>query len=136
MHTVGYWNKRNWLTAPLTVGLSFYVWSYFLWSFHMWYKDMSSTCYIFSPLFLSHWLSQIVTEFTFTSEASVILPLPKRLPSNAAKKLLVKNVEHNLEKAFFDGIRGDVQLRHLFLLSVPISQQLPRLTSFYFQQLN
>ena len=93
---------------------------------------MSSTCYIFSPLFLFHWFSQVVTNFTFTSENSAILPLLKFLPSNAAKKLLVKNVEHKREETFFDGIRGDVQLRHSILLSVPISQQFPRLTSLYF----
>ena len=49
---------------------------------------------------------------------------------NKTKKSVVKVVEHKLEEAFSDGIR-DVQLERLFLLSVPISQQLPRLTSFY-----
>ena len=93
---------------------------------------MSSTCYILSPLFLFHWFSQFVTKFTFTSETSVLLLILKHLPSNTVKKLLVKNVEHKLEKAFFDGIRGDVQLRHIILLSVSISQQLPRLTFLYF----
>ena len=58
---------------------------------------MSSTCYIFSPLFLLHWFSQVVTSFTFTSETYAILLLFKFLPSNAAKKLLVKNVEHKVE---------------------------------------
>ena len=93
---------------------------------------MSSTRYIFSPLFLFHWFSQVVTNFTFTSETPVILLLLKFLPSNPAKKRLVKNGEHKLEKPFFDGIRGDVQLRHFILLSVPISQRLSRLTSLYF----
>ena len=93
---------------------------------------MSSTCYIFSPLFLLHWFSQVVTKFTFTSETYVILLLFKLLPSNAAKNLLVKNEEHKVESAFFDGIRGDVQLGRFILLSVPISRQLPRLTSLYF----
>ena len=93
---------------------------------------MSSTCYIVSPLFLFHWFSQVVTNFTFTSETSVILLLLKILPSNTSKKELVKHVEHKLEKAFFDGIRGYVQLRHIILLSVLISQQFPRLTSLYF----
>ena len=61
---------------------------------------MSSTCYIFSPLLLSNWFSQVVTNFTFTSETYVILLLFKFFPSNAAKKLLVKNVEHKVEQAF------------------------------------
>ena len=61
---------------------------------------MSSTCYIFSPLFLLHWLSQVVTNFTFTSETYVILLLFKFLPSSAAKKLLVNKVEHKVESAF------------------------------------
>ena len=93
---------------------------------------MSSTCYIFSPLFLLHWFSQVVTNFTFTSETYVTLLLFKFLSSNATKKLLVKNVEHKVELAFFDSIRGVVQLGRFILLSVPTSQQLPRLTSLYF----
>ena len=93
---------------------------------------MSSTCYTFSPLFFLHWFSQVVTKITFTSETYAILLLFNFLLSNAAKKLLVKNEEHKIESAFFDGIRGDVQLGRFILLSVPISQQLPRLTSLYF----
>ena len=96
---------------------------------------MSSTCYIFSPLFLLHWFNQVFTKFTFTSENYVILLLFNFLPSNAAKTLLVKNVEHKVELAFFDGIRGDVQLGLFILISVPISQQRPRLTSLYFSQM-
>ena len=38
--------------------------------------------------------SQVVTNFTFTSETYVVLLLFKFLPSNAAKKLLVKKVEN------------------------------------------
>ena len=89
------------MTAPYTVALSFYVWAFLLWSFRIWYKVMSRTCYIYSPLFLLHWFSQIVTNFTFTSETYIILLLFKLLTSNAAKKLLVKNVEHKVEQAFF-----------------------------------
>ena len=48
------------------------------------------------------------------------------------KKLLVKVLDHKQEEAFFDGIRRDVQLGHFTLVSVPISQQLPKLTSLYF----
>ena len=47
------------------------------------------------------------------------------------KKSLRKIVEHELEKAFSDGIR-DVQLGRFILLSVSISQQLARLTSLSF----
>ena len=72
---------------------------------------MSSTCYIFSPLIVLHWFSQVVTKITFTSDTYVIPLLTKFLPSKAAKKLLVKNVEHKIEQAsFFDSKRGDVQL--------------------------
>ena len=119
------------MTAPLTVDFSFYVWSVLLWSFHIWYKVKSSTCYICSPIFLFHWFSQFVTNFTFTSEAPVILILLKLLPSKPLKKRLVKNVEHKLEEAFSDVI-WDVHLGRFILPSVPISQQLPRLNSLYF----
>ena len=37
-----------------------------------------------------------------------------------------------MEEAFFDGIRGDVQLKHFIILSVPVSQKLHRLTTLYF----
>ena len=50
-----------------------------------------------------------------------MLLLLKFLTSNAAKNLLVKNVEHKLEYIFSDGIKGDVHPRHLILLSVQIS---------------
>ena len=113
------------------VGISFYGRYFLLWSFHIWYKVMNSTCYIFSPLFLFHWCSQVVTNFTFSSETYVILLLLKCLPSNATKKSLVKIVEQNLEETFSDVI-WDVHLGRFILLSVPISQQLHRLTSLYF----
>ena len=104
---------------------------FLFWSFHIWYKVMSHTCYIFSPFFLFHCFRQVATNFTLTSETSVTLLFLRCLPSNAKKKLIVKIVEHKLG-AFFDGLRRYVQLGHFILLSVPISQQLPRLTSFYF----
>ena len=92
---------------------------------------MSNTCHIFLPLFVFLCFSQVATNFTFTSETSLTLLILKCLPSNATKKSLVKNVEQKLEKAFSDGIR-DVQLGRFILLSVPISQQLARLTSLSF----
>ena len=42
------------------------------------------------------------------------------------KKSLLKIVEHKLEEAISESKR-DVQLGRIFLLSFPISQQLPRL---------
>ena len=38
-------------------------------------------------------------------------------------------VEHKLEEAISDSIRGDVQRRRFILLNFPISQKLPGLTS-------
>ena len=93
---------------------------------------MSNTCYLFSTLFLFHCFSQVATNFKFTSATSVILKVLKLVPSNETKKTLVKIEEHKLEEEFFDGMRRDVQMGHFFLLSVPISQQLPRLTRLYF----
>ena len=107
-------------------------WFFHFWTFHIWYKLISNTCYIFSPFFLFLCFSQVVTNFTFTPETSHILQIFKCLPSNAAKKLLVKIVEHKLVEAFSDSIRWHVQLGRFILLTVPFSQQLPRLTSIYF----
>ena len=103
----------------------------FFWTFHICYQVMSTTCYIFSPIFHFYCFCQVALNFTFTSETSLILLLLKSLPSNAIEKSVVKMVEHKLKEAFFDGIRDD-QLRRFNLLSVPISQQLPRLTSLHF----
>ena len=119
------------MIAPFTVGLSLCVSLFLLSSFHIWFKIKSRTCYNFSPLYLFHWFSQVVTKYTFTSETYAILLLLKCLPSNAAKKSLVKIVEHKLKEAFSDVI-WDVHLGPFFLLSVAISQQLPRFTSLYF----
>ena len=41
-------------------------------------------------------------------------------------------MEHKLIEAFSDSLRGDVQLGRFILLSVSISQQLPRLALLYF----
>ena len=93
---------------------------------------MNNTCYIFSPLFLFQCFTQVATNFTFASETSPILLLLKFLPSNTTKKSLVKSVEHKLEEAFSDSIRGDIQLGRFLLLCVPISKQLRKLTSNFF----
>ena len=85
----------------------------------------------FFAIIFFHWCSQVVTNFTFTSETYVILLLLKCLLSNATKKSLVKIVEHKLEETFSEVI-WDVHLGRFILLSVPISQQLSRLTSLYF----
>ena len=109
-----------------------YGWSFLFWTFHIWYKVIKNTHFIFSPLFFFLCFSQVVTNFTFTSEISLKLLLLKCLTWNATEKLLVKNVEHKLAEAISDSIRGDVQLGRFILLSVLISQQLPRLTALYF----
>ena len=48
------------------------------------------------------------------------------------EKIILKIVEHKLEEAFSDSLRGDIQRRRFILLNFPISQQLLRLTSLYF----
>ena len=48
------------------------------------------------------------------------------------KNLLLEIVEHKIEEAFSEGIRGDVQLGRFISLNVPSSQLFPRLTSLYF----
>ena len=93
---------------------------------------MSNTWYNFPPLFIVHCCCQVAENFTFTSKTSDTLPLLRCFPLNATKKLLVRIVEYKLEEALFDGTRENVQVGHFFLLSVPFSQQLPRLTSFDF----
>ena len=103
-------------------------WSFLIGTFQIWYNVMGNTCYIFSLLFLFHCFSQVTKNFTFTSETSHILLLLKCLPSYATKNSLMKVLEYKLEEAFSDDIR-DVQLGCFILLSVPVSQQLPRLTS-------
>ena len=91
MYIVGFWNKRNWLTAPLTVDLSLYVSSFLSWYFHIWHNLMSSTCYIFSPIYFFHWFSQVVTNFTFTSGTYVILLLLKGAPVKRNEKIIREN---------------------------------------------
>ena len=105
-------------------------WSFLFWTFHIWYKVMSNTSYKFSPIFLFHCFSQTATNFTFTSEISLILLLIKCVQPDATKKLVVKIVEHKREEAFSD-CKGVVELGGFILLSVPVSQQLLRLTSLY-----
>ena len=48
------------------------------------------------------------------------------------KKLLVKIVGDKLQEEFYDGIGKGAQLELFILLSVPVSQQIARLTSLYF----
>ena len=83
---------------------------------------MSTTYYIFSRLFCLPCPSQVAASFTVTPQTSVRLLLIKCLSSKPTKKLLVKFGEHTIEEAFFDGMRGDLQLGHFVLLSVPVSQ--------------
>ena len=106
-------------------------WSFYFWTYYFCYKVLSNTCFMFLPFFLFHCFSQVATNFTFTSKTSNILLLLKCLPSAATKKSFVNIKEHKSEEAFSDGMR-DVKLGRFILISVPISQQLPRLTSFSF----
>ena len=111
------------------VCLSTYGWYILSWSFYIRHKVKSNTCYLFSPLFLFLCLIKVAKNFTFTSETSVILLLIEHLSSNPTEKILGKIVEDELEEAFSDGIRKYVQWEHIILLSVPFSQQLPRIKS-------
>ena len=61
---------------------------------------MSDACYISLPLFLFHSFSQVASNFTFTSETSLILLLLKFLLSNATESLLVKTWNTNKKKDF------------------------------------
>ena len=125
---------KEWLTAPFMAGISFYGRYFLLWSFHKRYKVMNSTCYIFPPLFLFHWCSQVVTNFTFTSETYVILLLLKCLPSNATKKSFVKLWNTNWKKHFltlYEMFIWDASFYSVFqfLNNFP---DLPRFTSLVF----
>ena len=100
---------------------------FLFWSFHRWYEQMSNTCYIFSSLFLFHWFSQIVINFTLTPETSVSLLLLIFQASHATKKLNVKIVEPKLGEAFFDGKRRIVQLGRFILLNVQFLNNFPDL---------
>ena len=48
-------------------------------------------------------------------------------------KITCENCGTQTRKSICDSIRRDVQLGHFTLVSVPISQQLPRLTCLLFQ---
>ena len=91
---------------------------------HNYFLLLQSSCYKLYFTFTS--------AFKFTSETSLLLLSLKCLPSNATKKLLVKIVEHQLLEAFSDNLQRDVQLGRFILLSVPIFQQLLKLTFLYF----
>ena len=107
-------------------------WSFLSWCLDIWYKGKSNTCYLVSPFFVFYLFSQVATNVRFTSKTSVILLLPISFPLSTRKILLLKIMEHKLQEAILEGIRRDVQLGNFILLSLPIFQQLPRLTSLYF----
>ena len=87
---------------------------------------MSNTCYIFLPLFLFHCFSQVATNLRLFQKL-LLYYYYSNVFRQKQQKSLVKIVGHKLEEALSDTIR-DVQLGRFILLSVPISQQLPRLT--------
>ena len=136
MYKVGSQKTKKWLTAALMVSqlflfIIFYGWFFLSWSFHKWYIIMSNTTQIFSILLLFHCSRQVVTNCTLISETSVIPLLLKTLPLNATEKLIVKFVKHKPYEAFFNRIWREIQLGRFFSLTIPFSQQLPRLTSLY-----
>ena len=126
-----FWKRKELIDS------SSYCWSFHFWTFHIWYKVMSKTCYIFPPLFLFLCFSQVATNSTFTSETSLVLLVLKCLPSDATKKSLVKTVEHKVEEAFSNSVRGHVQLGHFILFRCPnfstISQTYLSLTLWFYQ---
>ena len=105
-------------------------WSSLFWTFHVWYKVMSNIRCIFSTIFFSSLPSSCYKLYVYFRNFSynTIIQMSS-IKRN--KQLLVKIVEHKLDEAFSDVI-WVVQLGRFILLSVPISQQLPRLTSLYF----
>ena len=113
------------------VVLSFHGLFFLLWSFHKWYKAMKNTCYIFLSIFfplLQSGCCKLYVYFrNFCSTTDT-----KLSSSKPNKKLLEKIVKANLQEVLYDGVRKSVQLEHFNLLSVPVSQQLPRLIFPYF----
>ena len=76
-------------------------WSFLFWTIDIWYKILSNTCYIFPPLIFFHCFSRVATNFTFTSETSLILLLLKCLSSNATKKFTRENCETQTKRNIF-----------------------------------
>ena len=85
------------MTAHFTVGFSLYIWFFLLWSFRIWYKVMSGTCYNFSPLFFCIGSVKLLQHLRLRQKLMFYYYYLNFFPSNAAKKLLVKNVEHKVE---------------------------------------
>ena len=116
--------KCPFMKGKKLIDSSFHSWFFFFWTVHIWYKVLNYTCYIFSPFSLFHCFSHGARNFTFTSETSPILLLPKSFLSNATKTISRENCGTQTRRTFADGTRGDVQLERFILLLVPISQQL------------
>ena len=94
---------------------------------------MSNTCYKLLTLFLFLCFSQVPTNFTFNFRNFSYATITKMSSLKRNKKITRRKfVEHKLEEAFSDSLGGYVHLGRFILLIVPISQQLPRLTSLYF----
>ena len=110
---------------------SSYGWSFLFWTFHIWYEVMRTFCYIHSPLFFFFaWVKlpqtlSLLQKLLFNYHFSTVFPQTNFW-------LLVTTVEDKLIEAFSDSMRKEVQLERFDLPSIPISQQLPRLTSPYF----
>ena len=131
MYIVGFWNKKNWLTAPVTVGLSFYVWSFLLWSFHIWYKVKSSTCYTFSPFFFFIGSVKLLQLLRLLQKLLLYYYNSNFFPLTQQKETSEKCATQTRIGLFWR-LKRRCSTETIHFTYVPISQQLPRLTSLYF----
>ena len=122
---------KEWLTAPFMVGISFYGRYFLLWSFHIWYKVMNSTCYIFRHYFFFIGAVKLLQFLRLLQKLMLYYFYSNVSCQTQRKNHSSKMWKHKLEETFSDVI-WDVHLGRFILLIVPISQQLPRLTSLYF----
>ena len=81
----------------------------------------------FSPLFLLHCFSQVVSIFTFISDLFVRLLILECLRSMETKKLHMRIVVPKLQSLILPVTRRDVQLEHCIVPPVPISRQSPKM---------
>ena len=126
MYKVGFEKRKKLIDS------SSYGWFFLFRTFQSWYKVMSDTCYILSPLFFIFASVKLLQTLRLLQNFLLYYYYSNVFPQKQRKKLLMKIVEHKLEEAVSNSIRGDVQLGRLILLNVPISRQFPRLTSLHF----
>ena len=120
------------MTALLAVGFSFFDWSFFF-DLSIYRTNLREVLAANFCLYLFIIISVKLLQLLRLLQKLLLHYYDSNVFRETQRKnLIVKSVEHNLEESFFDHIRGDVQLGHFILLSVPISQQLSSLTSGYF----